>query len=180
MDEATMQIHIKKGLVHVIRCAVFALAWFLLTWILSFMGGFGVLLYGILSLPFVVGGLVFCWRDIAPGWDKGLMVGALYGIVIIVLMIVFKGLLGFIFGGFLTEFPIISARVGGFDLGAMSNMFDGLGGLGDLGGMVPSWFGIHFGWPGIWPSFFGLVAFGAAFSYIKDFIVGKLKIDSPV
>lgn len=170
MDEATMQIHIKKGLVHVIRCAIFALAWFLLTWILGFMGSFGLLLYGILYLPFVVGGLVFCWRDIAPGWDKGAMAGALYGIVIIVLMIVFKGILGFIFGGF-SQFPIINASVGGFDLGAFAGM---------LGDYAPSWFSIHFGWPGIWPSFLGLVAFGAAFSYIKDFIIGKIKIDSPV
>lgn len=162
MDEATIQIHIKRGLVHVIRCAIFGVAWVILSWLFGMMGMIGALLYGIVYLPFVVGGLVFCWRDIAPGWDKGLMAGALYGIVLILLKIIFEGLIGF------GSVPLISASIGGIDYGSL------------LGGFGFSWWGLHFGWPGIWPSFLGLIAFGGAFSYIKDFIIGKIKIDSPV
>jgi hypothetical protein len=146
MDESTMKIHMKKGMVHLIRALILAGIHIIVTGVLGLMSVVGGLIGAALSTAIVYGGLIYCWRDIEKGWDKGAMAGALYGIV-------FFGL----------------SLVWGFVPFGSTPIFGGIAGLFNLG------LGVGWGLQMILMQIFmiiGVAGFGAVFGYVKDMLQG--------
>ena len=150
MSKGTMDIHVKKGTVHIIKALILGFGLMLISRLFDVFGMYvGGILQTLLMTALTWGGLMYCWKDISKGWDKGAMVGLLYGIVFFVLDLVLGKLLHFGFTPF--------AGIQNIILGA----FSGLGG------------GLGIGYE-IWAiilmilSILGLGVFGAVFAWIKD------------
>ncbi len=149
-----MKVHLVRGQVHLLRALALGMAWLVLGWALLQLGPFGMFLRDVLYLPFVLGGLLICWRDIASGTDKGLMVGLLYAAIFAIIAIVFEGLLGFGTPPFFSN--------------PFRQMFGTIIGESGLGDLVQSFWSSFFGWPGVWGQLIGLTLFGGVFAYVKD------------
>ena len=141
MSTDTMDIHVKKGTVHIIKALILGFGLMLISRLFDVFGMYvGGILQTLLMTALTWGGLMYCWKDIGKGWDKGAMVGILYGLVFFVLDLIFGLLLRF---GF-TPFGHAMAGVG-------------------LGVGISIWLIIL-----TILNIVGLGVFGAVFAWIKD------------
>lgn len=154
LETFRLKIHLKRGRLHLLRSLALGLSWLIIGWLITQIGTYGIFLKDVLYLPFVIGGLLFCWRDNANGVDKGLMAGFFYAIIFILIAIVFEGLLKFGTPPFFSN--------------PYRQMFDATLGNPNLGELIKTFWEWIIGWPGVWGQLIGLTLFGGIFSYIKD------------
>lgn len=141
MSKGTTDIHIKKGTVHIIKALILGFGLMLISRLFGALGPYvGTAFSALFMTALTWGGLMYCWKDISKGWDKGAMVGILYGVVFFILDLIFGLLLHF---GF-TPFGH-----------AMAGMGFGVG--NDIWLVILTIFYI-----------IGLGVFGAVFAWIKD------------
>ena len=150
MSKGTMDIHVKKGTVHIIKALILGFGLMLISRLFDVFGMYvGGILQTLLMTALTWGGLMYCWKDISKGWDKGAMVGLLYGIVFFVLDLVLGKLLHFGFTPF--------AGIQNIILGAFSGLGGGLGIGYEIWAIILMILNI-----------LGLGVFGAVFAWIKD------------